>query len=59
MLDFTAEGRNPAGGGYIPRFRNLHKQATDFLRGYAAGFGASRSKESDRSGLGLDLRTIC
>lgn len=56
LLDYTAEGRNPAGGGYIPRFRNLHKQETDFLRGYAAGFGASRSKESDRSGLGLGLK---
>ncbi len=56
LMDFTSEGRNPAGGGYIPRFRNLHKQETDFLRGYAAGFGASRSKESDRSGLGLDLK---
>ncbi|CAM3573848.1 GMC oxidoreductase [Sphingobacterium prati] len=56
LLDYTTEGRNPAGGGYIPRFRNLHKQETDFLRGYAAGFGASRSKESDRSGLGLGLK---
>ncbi len=56
LLDFKTEGRNPAGGGYIPRFRNLHKQETDFLRGYAAGFGASRGKQSDRSGLGLDLK---
>src|SRR5690606_40650235 len=49
-------GRNPAGGGYIPRFRNLHKQETDFLRGYAAGFGAYRSSWSDESGLGADLK---
>lgn len=54
--DYTVEGRNPAGGGYIPRFRNLHRQETDFLRGYAAGFGAYRGKKSDRSGLGLDLK---
>lgn len=54
--DYTVEGRNPAGGGYIPRFRNLHRQETDFLRGYAAGFGAYRGKQSDRSGLGLDLK---
>lgn len=56
LLDYTTEGRNPAGGGYIPRFRNLHQQETDFLRGYAAGFGAWRSKSSDRSGWGEDLK---
>ncbi|TDS10349.1 GMC oxidoreductase [Sphingobacterium paludis] len=57
LLDFKTEGRNPAGGGYIPRFRNLHKQETDYLRGYAAGFGAYRSAKSDRSGLGEDLKS--
>ncbi len=56
LLDFKTDGRNPAGGGYIPRFRNLHKQETDYLRGYAAGFGAYRSANSDRSGLGEDLK---
>lgn len=56
LLDFKTEGRNPAGGGYIPRFRNLHKQETDYLRGYAAGFGAYRSASSDRSGLGEELK---
>jgi len=56
LLDFKTEGRNPAGGGYIPRFRNLYKQETDYLRGYAAGFGAYRSANSDRSGLGVDLK---
>ncbi len=39
--------------------QKLAQTGNGFLRGYAAGFGASRSKESDRSGLGLDLRTIC
>lgn len=56
LLDYTTKGRNPAGGGYIPRFRNLYKQETDFLRGYAAGFGAYRISSSDQSGLGGDLK---
>ena len=56
LLDYKTEGRNPAGGGYMPRFRNLYKQDTDFLRGYAAGFGAYRSANADRSGLGVDLK---
>ena len=55
-LDFKTYGRNPAGGGYIPRFRNLHRQETDFLRGYAAGFGAYRSSRADQSGYGEDLK---
>ena len=38
-LDSTTEGRKPS-SGYVPRFRNVYKQETDFLRGYAAGFGA-------------------
>lgn len=53
---FRTDGRNPAGGAYIPRFRNLHRQEMDFLRGYAAGFGAYRSDHSDRSGFGEDLK---
>jgi choline dehydrogenase-like flavoprotein len=56
FLDYKTDGRNPAGGGYIPRFRNLYKQETDFLRGYAAGFGAYRSSWADESGLGEDLK---
>ncbi|MBD1428704.1 GMC oxidoreductase [Sphingobacterium litopenaei] len=56
LLDYTVEGRNPAGGAYIPRFRNLYKQETNYLRGYAAGFGAYRSSYADTSGLGEDLK---
>ena len=56
LLEYKTDGRNPAGGGYIPRFRNLHKQETDFLRGYAAGFGAYRSSWSDESAVGSDLK---
>lgn len=56
FMDYKTDGRNPAGGGYIPRFRNLHKQETNYLRGYAAGFSAWRGSDSDQSGLGLDLK---
>jgi choline dehydrogenase-like flavoprotein len=56
MQDFTTDGRNPAGGGYVPRFRNVYKQETDFLRGYAAGFSASRSLDPSTEGLGADFK---
>jgi len=55
MLDFKTKGRQPA-GGYIPRFRNVFKQETDFLRGYAAGFGANRWTYQDQEGLGASLK---
>ena len=51
LKQFTTDGRNPAGGGYMPRFRNLLKQETNFKRGYAAGFSAYRSSGKDTSGL--------
>ncbi|ALI99934.1 GMC oxidoreductase [Rufibacter tibetensis] len=56
MQEYATDGRNPAGGGYIPRFRNLHKQETDFLRGYAAGFRANRSMQEDTTGFGAELK---
>lgn len=40
---------------YIPRFRNVKKQETDFIRGWAAGFGAYRSKEVNSKGVGQEL----
>ena len=54
--EFTTAGRNPAGGGYIPRFRNLNSQETDFLRGYAATFSAGRYNEDNSAGFGLKLK---
>ncbi len=51
---FKTAGRRPT-SAYIPRFRNVYKQETDFLRGYAAGFGAGRYKKVDSSGFGEDL----
>ena len=56
LKQFTTDGRNPAGGGYLPRFRNLYKQETNFKRGYAAGFSAYRSSDRDYSGVGAGLK---
>ena len=54
LKEYTTEGRRPT-SGYFPRFRNLHKQETNFLRGYAAGFSSGRSMHSDYSGIGNEL----
>jgi hypothetical protein len=53
--EFTKYGNRP-NGCYIPRFRNVRKQETDFLRGYAAGFGAFRRVDREREGVGEDLK---
>jgi choline dehydrogenase-like flavoprotein len=55
FLDKTTDGIRP-NGSYIPRFRNVQKQETDFLRGYAAGFSGSRASRADTSGMGADLK---
>ena len=49
------EGRSPS-QGYVPRFRNVYKQETGFLRGYAAGVSANRAKLSGYEGLGAELK---
>lgn len=54
--DYTTRGGRPT-SGYLPRFRNVYRQETDFLRGYAAGFSASRGMSTDSSGVGMDLKT--
>ncbi|RFZ85415.1 GMC family oxidoreductase [Mucilaginibacter terrenus] len=54
--EWATDGRNPAGGGYIPRFRNLHKQETNFLRGYGAGLSAYRGRTSSGEGIGDELK---
>ncbi len=53
--EFTTEGRRPT-SAYIPRFRNVFSQETDFLRGYAAGFDSSRAFIRDASGFGNSLK---
>lgn len=55
FLDTTTEGRRP-NSSYIPRFRNVLKQETDFLRGYAAGFWADRIRMGNQDAIGLDLK---
>jgi choline dehydrogenase-like flavoprotein len=55
MKEYTVDGRRPT-SGYIPRFRNVHKQETDFLRGYAAGFVADRNFSTNTDGFGLALK---
>lgn len=55
FLDKTTDGRRP-NSPYIPRFRNVLKQETDFLRGYAAGFSAGRSSYNKQEGIGTELK---
>ncbi len=52
--DFKTEGRRPT-SAYIPRFRNVYKQETDFLRGYAAGFYSGRNLNINSQGFGQEL----
>src|SRR5690606_21424125 len=53
-LEYTSSGRRP-GSGYIPRFRNVYRQETDFLRGYASSLSAKRATETAK-GWGEDLK---
>jgi choline dehydrogenase-like flavoprotein len=55
FADMTTSGKRPT-SGYVPRFRNVYKQETDFLRGYAAGFGAGRYDELNYDGVGVELK---
>jgi choline dehydrogenase-like flavoprotein len=51
----TEGGRKPT-YAYLPRFRNLHKQEMDFLRGYAATFSSGRPPLQDMNGFGENLK---
>ncbi|MDO9552486.1 GMC oxidoreductase [Rhodonellum sp.] len=53
--EYTTSGDRPT-SGYFPRFRNVEKQETNFLRGYAAGFSAYRGPYADQSGIGMELK---
>ena len=55
MLESTTDGRRPT-SAYIPRFRNVYKQETDFLRGYAMTFSASRGTKQNNDGFGDALK---
>jgi choline dehydrogenase-like flavoprotein len=52
MLDTKTEGSR-ATGAYVPRFRNVRKQETDFLRGYATTFNANRGGRGGGNADGL------
>jgi choline dehydrogenase-like flavoprotein len=56
FADSTTAGGRPNGGAYLPRFRNIHKQETDFLRGYASGFSAGRYGGAKADGFGTALK---
>jgi choline dehydrogenase-like flavoprotein len=56
--DRTASGRRP-NGIYLPRFRNVKGQDSDFLRGFAFQGGAGRSgwgRGNDLPGFGADFK---
>lgn len=55
MLDSTTQNGR-ASGAYLPRFRNVYKQETDFLRGYAVTFNATRSGNFSTDGVGDALK---
>ena len=41
---------------YIPRFKNIHEQSTDFIRGYHYGVNASRSRPEPEIQIGADFK---
>jgi choline dehydrogenase-like flavoprotein len=55
FLDYKTAGKRPT-SGYIPRFRNVYKQETDFLRGYASNLTANRAIESSTNLSGEALK---
>ncbi|MEM9820114.1 MAG: GMC family oxidoreductase [Bacteroidota bacterium] len=52
--EFKTAGRRPT-SAYIPRFRNVYRQETDFLRGYAADLYSWRGKKLNGKGVGQQL----
>ena len=55
MLDSTTEQAR-ASYAYVPRFRNVRKQETDFLRGYAMTFWLGRYSYTSPDGFGEVLK---
>ncbi len=50
FTDKITSGRRPT-NAYIPNFRNLQKQETPFLRGYASGISSGRPFNPERTDL--------
>lgn len=55
LKEFATFGQR-SGSAYMPRFRNVFRQETDFLRGYATGLSAGRNLWTDTSGTGEELK---
>lgn len=55
LKQYRTDGRTPT-SGYIPRFRNVYRQETDFLRGYAATLYAGRIEYRDTKSFGKPLK---
>ncbi|MEY4382755.1 MAG: hypothetical protein RI995_297 [Bacteroidota bacterium] len=55
LLGVKSSGKRPT-SAYIPRFRNVHQQETDFLRGYASNLTANRIVEKPQELLGESLK---
>ena len=55
LLEYRTKGRRPT-AGYVPRFRNVTKQETEFLRGYASTFRGRRPVILDQEGVGSTLK---
>ena len=54
FADSTTDGQTPT-NAYMPRFRNLRRQETDFLRGYAIAISGWRDTVRDDKGTGTAL----
>ena len=55
LKDSVTSGRRPS-SSLMPRFRNVYKQETDFLRGYSALINSNRVKRTSQNGFGQSLK---
>lgn len=55
LLDSTTDGRRP-GSSFMPRFQNVNKQESDFLRGYSIMVSSGRPLLTNTNGYGTVLK---
>lgn len=55
LKEYTTDGKRPT-TSYMPRFKNLYKQETDFLRGYSVELGSSRESFPEGDDFGETLK---
>ncbi|MFN4146282.1 MAG: GMC oxidoreductase, partial [Runella sp.] len=55
FYDVKTAGKRPT-GSYMPRFRNVFKQETDFLRGYAAYLSSTKKGKNTEQLWGEELK---